>query len=132
MIDIEQAVFNLVSNAVALVPNILVLGEYVDKPSSFPCVMCTEISSQSYKKTQDDVSMENHILVGYQMDIYTKGSNKKDLAKQIAKAIDTEMLAKKFNRDLYQRISNEQDDQIYRIVLRYSAVASKDFRIYST
>lgn len=132
MIDIENEVFNSVATEVrAKYPGVYMVGEYVKTPPKFPCVALVEMDNQSYQRTEDSGSSENHISVMYDVNIYSnKTVGKKMECKAIAALIDERMLALGFARTMLQPIPNLDDATIYRMVGRYSAVISKNKDIY--
>jgi hypothetical protein len=132
MIDIENEVFNDVATEVrAKFPDIYMVGEYVKTPPKFPCASLVEMDNQSYQKTEDSGSSENHASLMYEVNIYSnKTVGKKAECKLIAAIIDERMLALGFARTMLQPIPNLDDATIYRMVGRYSAVTSKDKIIY--
>ena len=132
MIDIENMIFNSVATEVrAKHPGIYMVGEYVKTPPSFPCVSLVEMDNQSYQRTEDSGSTENHVSVMYEVNIYSnKTVGKKTECKSIATTIDERMLALGFARTMLQPIPNMDDATIYRMVGRYSAVISKDKVLY--
>ena len=128
MIDIENDIFNAVATAVrARYPEIYMVGEYVKTPPKFPCVSLLEMDNQSYQRTEDSGSSENHVSVMYEVNIYSnKTIGKKSECRAIAALIDEQMLALGFARTMLQPIPNLDDATIYRMVGRYRAVISKD------
>ena len=128
MIDVENEVFNTVATVVrAEYPDIYIVGEYVKTPPKFPCVSLVEMDNQSYQRTEDSGSSENHVSVMYEVNIYSnKTIGKKTECKTIAALIDEQMLALGFARTMIQPIPNLDDATIYRMVGRYSAVISKN------
>lgn len=132
MIDIETSIFDTVAKAVrAEYPKIFITGEYVKVPPKFPCVSLMEMDNQSYQRTEDSGSSENHVSVMYEVDVYSnKSVGKKSECKAIAALIDEQMLALGFARTMLQPIPNLDDATIYRMVGRYSAIISKDKVIY--
>lgn len=132
MIDIENEIFNSVATEVRnKYPGIYVVGEYVKTPPNFPCVSLVEMDNQSYQRTEDSGSTENHVSVMYEVNIYSnKTVGKKTECKAIAALIDERMLALGFARTMLQPIPNMDDATIYRMVGRYSAVISKDKVLY--
>lgn len=132
MIDIENEIFNSVATEVRnKYPGIYMVGEYVKTPPSFPCVSLVEMDNQSYQRTEDSGSTENHVSVMYEVNIYSnKTVGKKTECKAIAALTDERMLALGFARTMLQPIPNMDDATIYRMVGRYSAVISKDKVLY--
>lgn len=128
MIDIENEVFNHVSATLReKYTGIYVVGEYVKTPPKFPCVSLVEMDNQTYQRTEDSGSSENHVSVMYEVNIYSnKTIGKKSECREIAAIIDEQMLALGFARTMLQPIPNLDDATIYRMVGRYSAIISKD------
>lgn len=77
MIDIENEIFNIVSEKVnSEFPHIYIAGEYVKSPSSFPCVSLIEMDNSVLRETQSTDNVENHAVVMYELNVYsnkTKG-----------------------------------------------------------
>ena len=132
MIDIENDIFNTVATVVrAKYPDAYMVGEYVKTPPKFPFVSLVEMDNQSYQRTEDSGSSENHASVMYEVNIYSnKMVGKKSECKTIAALIDEQMLALGFARTMLQPIPNLDDATIYRMVGRYSAIISKNKVIY--
>lgn len=132
MIDIESDIFNSVATVVRdKYPDIYMLGEYVKSPPKFPCISLIEMDNQSYQRTEDSGSSENHVTVMYELNVYSnKAVGKKTECRAIAKLIDEQMLALGFARVMLQPIPNLDDATIYRMVGRYSAIVSKNKVIY--
>lgn len=123
MIDVENMVVDTVRKAViALYPTADIVSEYVDVPSSFPCVSVIEGENSSYFKTKDNDLIDHHINVMYEINVYSNlKSKKKEQAKKIMGVVDTALQNIKFTRTFKQPIPNS-DKTIYRIVARYEAV----------
>lgn len=132
MIDFENEIFNTVATVVRdKYPDIYMVGEYVKTPPKFPFVSLVEMDNQSYQRTEDSGSSENHVSVMYEVNIYSnKAFGKKAECKSIAAVIDEQMLALGFARTMLQPIPNLDDATIYRMVGRYSAIISKNRIIY--
>ena len=132
MIDMENDIFNAVATAVRMkYSDIYMVGEYVKTPPKFPFVSLVEVDNQSYQRTEDSGSSENHVSVMYEVNIYSNKTNgKKTECKEIAAVIDKQMLALGFARTMLQPIPNLDDATIYRMVGRYSAVISKNKIFY--
>ena len=132
MIDIENAVFNLVATKVREVfPDIFMAGEYVNSPPSFPAVSLIEMDNSIHTETVDSGSNENHVNVMYEVNVYSnKTAGKKSECKDIVALIDEEMTAMGFVRSTLTPIPNEYDSTIYRMVGRYRATVSSTNTIY--
>ena len=132
MINIESEIFNIVAKVVReKYPDIFITGEYVKIPPKFPCVSLIEMDNSAYTKTQSSDSVENHVELMYELNVYSnKKSGKKSECKAISSLIDNELAALGFSRTMLQPIPNMDDATIYRILGRYRAVVSKDKQIY--
>ena len=132
MIDVESEIFNKVAEAVRAVhPSAFVSGEYIRTPSRFPFVSLIEMSNTAYERTQSSGGLENHASVMYEVNVYSnKNSGKKSECKAIATLIDNELAALGFSRTMLQPIPNMDDATIYRMTGRYTAVISKDKKVY--
>lgn len=132
MIDIESEVFDTISEKVReKYPQIYMIGEYVKSPPSFPCVSLMEADNASYHNTQTTESMENHVAVLYEVNVYSnKSKGKKAECREIIALIDSELATLGFTRTMLNPIPNEEDATIYRMVGRYKAIVSKNNVIY--
>ena len=132
MIDIEREVFSIIAKALReKYPNVSVVGEYVKSPSRFPCVSIIESDNSVYNRTQTSGSLENHVEVMYEVNIYSnKTSGKKSECKGIASLIDNEFATLGFSRIMLQPIPNMDDATIYRMLGRYEGVVSKDNYVF--
>lgn len=132
MIDVENQVVTMLANAIHEdYPDAFVTGEYVPAPAKFPCVSIEEKDNAVWRRTRDNINMENHALVSYEINVYSnKTKGKKSQAKAIAALIDDLMLALGFDRAMMTTIPNMSDATIYRITMRYRAVVGKNNVIY--
>lgn len=132
MIDIESQVFDRVAKRVReQFPNIFMTGEYVNSPPSFPVVSLVEMDNSIRETTIDSGSNENHANVMYELNVYSnKTTGKKTECKEIVALIDMEMTAMGFVRSTLTPVPNEYDSTIYRMVGRYKAAVSSDYKIY--
>ncbi len=132
MIDIENQVFDRVAKRVReQFPGIFMAGEYVNSPPSFPAASGVEMDNSIHEATIDSGSNENHANVMYEWNTYSnKTTGKKSECKAIMALIDTEMTAMGFVRVTLTPVPNEYDSTIYRMVGRYRAAVSADFKIF--
>lgn len=123
MTDIENIIFTRIAQRLrSEFPGIAVYGEYVETPSSFPCVCIEERNNSVHEETRDLSGIEHYTNLMYEINVYTNDSaGKKSKAKSIASVIDEEMSAMLFTRTFKNPIPNI-DRTIYRIVIRYKAV----------
>lgn len=128
MIDIENLVIDTISKALkaSAYANTLVVSDYTDTPSSFPCVSVIEMDNYTYRRTQDNDLKEHHTNVMYEVNVYSnKKTKSKSEAKAILEIVDTAFQNIKFTRTVKQAIPNH-DKSIYRIVARYEAVIGEE------
>ena len=132
MINVENEVFSAVAKAVrSAFPSVFISGEYVKTPSKFPFVSLIEMSNTAYDRTQSSGGLENHASLMYEVNVYSnKTSGKKSECKAIAALIDNELATLGFSRTMLQPIPNMDDATIYRMTGRYTAVISKDKKLY--
>lgn len=132
MFDIESTVFKSINNEIkAKHSNAVVYSEYHRVPPIFPCVQIILVSALTHKPSGDGDNVENNTVVGFQIDVYTKGDNKKSSCQNITATIDEKFLSLGFSRTLLTQTTNLEDASIYRITARYDAVISKDYYVYS-
>lgn len=134
MIDVESQVFDYVAKRLkSAFPGIVVTGEYVKAPSSFPCVSLIEMDNSQYRATQSSSSNENHASLMYEMNVYSnKARRKKSECKEIAAVADDAMATLGFTRTMLNPVPNLNDATIHRIVGRYTAIVSRDEVIFRT
>ena len=132
MIDCENEVFSAVANAVReAYPSVFISGEYIKTPPKFPFVSLVEMSNTAYDRTQSSGGLENHASLIYEVNVYSnETSGKKSECKEISALIDNELAALGFSRTMLQPIPNMDDATIYRMTGRYTAVISKDKKLY--
>ena len=132
MIDVENEVFSKIAESVRSVfPAVFISGEYIRTPPKFPFVSLVEMSNTAYDRTQSSAGLENHASLMYEVNIYSnKTSGKKSECKAIATLIDNELATLGFSRTMLQPIPNMDDATIYRMTGRYTAVISKDKKLY--
>ena len=132
MIDCENEIFSAVAKVVrGAYPSVFISGEYIKAPSKFPHVSLVEMSNTTYDKTQSSGGLENHASLMYEVNVYSnKTSGKKSECKAIATLIDNELATLGFSRTMLQPIPNMDDATIYRMTGRYTAVISKDKKLY--
>lgn len=124
MIDIENKVIDTVINAFSG-ESVLVVSEYVESPSEFPCVMVLMTGNSTYTRTQDNSLTEHHAKVSFQIDTFSNiKSGAKLEAKRLLDIADAAMQGMKFTRTYYNFFPNE-DRSISRCVARYTAIVEK-------
>ena len=132
MINVENEIF---SDVVTYVrekrPDVSMTGEYVKSPSSFPHISLIEMDNSVYRNTQTSDEYENHVVVMYEVNVYSnKTKGKKTECKEIISILDERMRFLGFTRTFLQPVPNMDDATIYRMTARYTAIISKDKQIY--
>lgn len=126
MIDIETQVFSRIASKLREDdPGMFVSGEYVKAPAVFPTVTVEEKANSAYQRTQDSGSLENHVSLMYEVNVYSnKQVGKKTQCKDLFKIIDLEFQKMGFTRIMKEPVPNLEDGTIYRMIGRYTAVVS--------
>jgi len=132
MIDIENQIFGKISTALRAEFNpIFVSGELVKAPATFPAVYIEEKANSAYQRTQDSGSLENHVSLMYEINVYSnKQVGKKSECKAIFAVIDNEFQKIGFTRIMKEPVANLEDGTIYRMIGRYTAVVAVGGTIY--
>lgn len=135
MIDIENEVFTKVLDFVHEQEGFeQVEGDtvYTPTPPSLPFIELSEVSNSVNYETIDSGSLENSVIVSYEVNIYSnKTSGKKAEAKKLVGYVDEEMRRLGFVRQSKLPIPNLADATIYRVLLRYTAEVDKNKVIYT-
>lgn len=132
MIDVENEVFNDTAVALRAKYNpISVYGERVAEPAVFPSVSIVEKDNYNVERTRTGPTSENHVGVMYEVDVYSnKSVGKKSQSKEVLAVIDTVLSGFGFVRTYSGPIPNANDNTIYRMKARYTAMVSKEQRVY--
>lgn len=133
MIDVENLVISTVSTALHSAfdegfPGLVVYGEYVAAPTSFPCVCIVEDDNYRYTAADDEQLAEHYANLVYTVNVYANDGYKKTTAREIAKAVDDCMANMKFTRTMQNQLPNI-DRSIYRITMRYTAVVGEPITV---
>ena len=130
MINVFNELYTLLVNTLATYDNeIKTSSVYTNTPPSYPFVSFEEIDNSVYEETSDSCDIEQHALVDYEINIYTKNPNKKVKGDNILNVVDNLLKQYNFVR-ASKNVFQSSDETTYRIVVRYSAVVSKDSVIY--
>ena len=123
MIDLENEVFNNVAVALrSAYQGISIYGEYVETPSSFPCVTLVEDDNSEIENnvTLARLTGESASNLMYTANVYSNlKTGKKAQAKAIMDVIDTQMHNMGFIRTMRSQLPNV-DRTIYRVTARYT------------
>ena len=130
MIDVSNEIFTELTNALTSYDNhIGTSSVYVNIPSSYPFVSIEEKENTPYQRGEDWENIENFADVHYEINIYSKDPLKKTNAEKIFKVVDNY-----FNNIGFVRITKtplqDANETIYRIVVRYNAIVSKNKDVY--
>ena len=130
MIDIFNELYTLVVNTLTTYDNTISYSSvYTNMPTNYPFVSMEEISDSVYERGSDSDEIENFANKEYEINIYTKNPNKKSKCDSIAQVVDTLLKSKGFVR-VSKNILQDENETIYRLIIRYSGVVSKDHNIY--
>lgn len=130
MIDIANVMLRIVKEAVqAQYPNCDVLSYNPDTISKFPCVTVVEKDNFVYRRSQDNISSENHAEVVFEVQVYSNSTDgKKQEAKKILSLADEAMLNSNFTRTLKSELPNA-DRSVYRLYASYTAIVAQSVEI---
>lgn len=128
MIDLENEIFTIIATRLRQeFPNIFVTGEVNLNPTRFPCAFIEEADNASLTSTRDTASNENHVVLMYEVNVFSnKQTGKKTEAKAIFAVIDEEFDKLGFTRQTKVPIPIDEGTK-YRIVGRWTAVANNDY-----
>ena len=131
MIDIESQVYTKVITVLRVVhPGINTASVENYSPTKFPFVSIVEADNYSDRTTQDTASNENHVIVMYEINIFSnKKDGKKAEARSIEATVDEVLNSLGFTKTSSTAI-NEGDGSRYRRAVRYTAVISNNNVIY--
>jgi len=134
MINIFNEIYTALVNALSTDEKTSTLGVenssvYVNMPSKYPFVSMEEIDNSVYEKGSDCCEVENFANVYYEVNIYTRDPLKKTNGNTIAEVVDNLLKSYGFVRE-YKNPIQSSDETIYRIIMRYHGVVSKDHTIY--
>ena len=131
MIQPENYIFDIISKALKAAHNgIVVSGEYVNIPASFPAVTVIESDNRVYERMRT-TTIENAVSLMYECNIYAnRAGYKKQDANAILQTLSDTFERIGFTRTFCNPIANLQDATIYRIVVRFQGVCDEDFMIY--
>lgn len=130
MIDIENKIYTAIRQVV-LPFDAEISSVYTESPAKFPYVFVEMTSNTVYDRGVDSGRIENFSNQNFEINIYTKGNIKKTLAKQIAETIDSKLKEFNFRRVFYSPIPNFNDNNIYRMILRYKVIVGRNETLYN-
>ena len=131
MIDISNELYTLVKNALNAYDSAIGTSSvYTNTPSIYPFVSVEEIDNMVDAETSDSCHLENHAIVQYEINIYAKDPYKRSKAYEILQVVDSLLGSYNFVRESKNDFQEGNNETTYHIILRYSAVVSKDHTIY--
>lgn len=130
MIDIESKIVDAIrTDLISEYPLIYVASEYVPVAPAFPAVIVYEVDNYSHENSMEDT--ETHANVLYEVQVYSnKSKGRKAEAKTILARIDAVLQGYKFVRTMKLELRNPDQPSVFRLVARYRAVVSTDYRVY--
>ena len=134
MIDISNELYTDLVNALSTDETTKDMGiktgsVYVNMPSDFPFVSMEQIGDRVYERGSDCCEIENFAENEYEINIYTKNPFKKSKANIIANVVDNLLKSKGFVRQSKNSLQ-DTDETIYRLIMRYSGLVSKEHIVY--
>ena len=132
MIDKLNEIFNTVAKSVRKAhPGTTFTGEYIRKPSKFPCGALDEIENVSIDRLEDSSDEEKFAGVGYRLQVFSnKTSGKKAEARAIFATADSVMRGFGFRRITYTATPEIYESTIYSITATYEATVDVNGNIY--
>lgn len=132
MIDYLNEIFTAVATPVrSSHPGVTMIGEYVRKPSKFPCVTLDETQNVTMGNLMDSSHEEKHAGLTYRLQVSSnKKSGKKAEARAIFATADNVMLGLGFQRVTYTTTPELYDSTIYSITATYEAIVDANGVIY--
>lgn len=132
MIDYLNEIFTAVATPVrANHPGVSMSGEYVRKPSKFPCVALDETQNVTIGNLMDSSHEEKHAGLTYRLQVFSnKKSGKKAEARAIFATADKVLLGMGFQRVTYTTTPELYESTIYSITATYEAVVDANGVIY--
>lgn len=123
VLDIEPYVINTVTTRLESdFSGILVSGEFIRQPSSFPFVAIVEEDNYMTQIHMDSSDTEKFTTVVYEVNVFSdKPNGKRRQCREIMKAIDEEMYKMNFRKLSSYPSPNIENASIYRLTARYRA-----------
>lgn len=129
MIDYEVKIFNRAQSkgAPLCASGKFVSTPIVDDPTKFPAASLYEANNTTVRSRMSSTPVENYAAVMWQLDVYATSKAK---CKEVASAVDEEMISMNFIRVSGQFIPNLANPKIPRYTARYEAWIDRDGNIY--
>lgn len=132
MNDFANEIFTTVAAPVREAhPGITFIGEYVRKPSTFPCATLDETENVIVPKLEDNSGREVFSGLKYRLQVFSnKKSGKKAEARAIFKTADLNLRRLGLRRVSYSTTPEIYESTVYSIVATYEAVIDENGTIY--
>lgn len=132
MIDCNNEVFSTVAFDVRLYhPDATMTGEYIRRPSAFPCVALDETQNVEVENLNDSGRDEVFAGVSYKLQVFSnKQGEKKAEARAIFATADAALRKMGFHRVTYTTTPEIYDSTIYNITATYEAIVSRAGYVY--
>jgi len=130
MIEIENEIYSNLSTLLKTSDSTINMGNmYINTPSLKPFVSIEEIDQYTDNNSEDSSHDEKFAFIVFETNIYTEGLMRKSKAKSILTIVDDYMRSLGFER-LSMTPMQDNKAVIYRLVIRYRGLVSKDKIIY--
>ena len=127
IVDITNEIYTVLKQALT---GVTVLEAYPSTVPTFPCIVVEEMQNLSDEETKDSSGF-HYSRIALEINIFSNAENKISQVKNIRKQINDILNGNyKMNRDDARPVPNYADDNIYRYVLRYSAMVDSSRTIY--
>lgn len=98
-------------------------------PASYPFVSVVQINDSVFLEGSDCCNIENFADIEFEINVYTEQPSKKAKNDELCEKIDTYLSSIGLVRRTKMPLSMS-DESLYRVVIRYSGIVSKDHTIY--
>lgn len=126
IVDITNEVLSRLKTELS---NGTVLTSYPSTTPDFPCVIVEELNNNSYDGSKDS-SGNHHSDISIEINIFTTGMKRMTDAKTVRNSIDAILSDEYGMKRDYSRPTPNMDTNIYRYVMRYSAIVDTNKTIY--
>lgn len=127
MIDVENYIVDHITSALhETFPEVRALSSRMRTPSEFPCVMLYESGNKTLESTRWIDGVERHAEIRFTAEVYTNDrSGRKEKAKNILAAIDTEMQKLGFFRASHNYSFTYAESTICGITAAYRGIVGE-------
>lgn len=105
-------------------------SHYPEVTPTMDCVILEQLSNNNVQFTVD-TSGDKYNEISFEVNIFTQGAEKASKARAILKKVDAVMADfYRMNRDYSGTLPSFLDNNIYRMIVRYSCIVDKNKQIY--